>query len=58
MIGRPGAESDAYKEPGKDPQELRRRDAIGLQWRPCFTPLIAVEPRGLEVTSQWGIVER
>ncbi len=58
MIGRPGAEYVAYKELGKDPQELRNRDATGFQWRPYFVPLIAVEPKGLEVTTQWGIVTR
>jgi hypothetical protein len=58
MIGRSGAEYAAYKELGKDPQELRDRDAIGFQWRPYFVPLIAVEPKGLEVTTQWGIVTR
>ena len=58
MIGRPGAEYAAYKELGKDPQELRNRDAIGFQWRPYFVPLIAAEPKGLEVTTQWGMVSR
>jgi hypothetical protein len=58
MIGRPPAEYDLTKELGKDPQELARRDATVWRWRPYFVPLIAVEPQGLEVTTQWGITNR
>lgn len=55
MIGRPPAEYALTKEIGKDPSELRERDAIGWQWRPYFVPMIAVEPKGLKTTTKWGL---
>jgi len=57
MIGRPPAEYDLYRELGKDTQELAERDATPWRWRPYFVPLVAVEPKGLEVSTQWGIRE-
>jgi hypothetical protein len=58
MIGRPPAEYDLTKELGQDPEELARRDATPWNWRPYFVPLIAVEPKGLEVSTRWGITNR
>jgi hypothetical protein len=55
MIGRPPAEYAIAKELGRDPEELARRDAVSWQWRPYFVPLIAVEPKGLKLSTPWGI---
>ncbi len=58
MIGRPPAEYVLTKELGRDPDELAKRDATVWRWRPFFVPLIATEPKGLEVSTEWGIINR
>jgi hypothetical protein len=58
MIGRPPAEYDLTKELSGDPDELAKRDATVWRWRPFFVPLIAIEPKGLEVSTEWGITKR
>lgn len=58
MIGRPPAEYDLTKELGGDADELAKRDATPWRWRPFFVPLIATEPKGLEVSTKWGITKR
>ena len=55
MIGRPPAEYALTKELGGDPNRLAARDATGWRWRPYFVPLIVTKPKGLEVTTKWGI---
>jgi len=58
MIGRAPAEYDLTKELGGDPDELAKRDAAVWRWRPFFVPLIATEPKGLKVSTEWGITKR
>jgi len=58
MIGRPPAEYDLTKELGGDPDKLAKRDATVWRWRPFFVPLIAIEPKGLKVSTEWGITKR
>ncbi len=58
MIGRPPAEYDLTKELGGAPNELAKRDATVWRWRPFLVPLIATEPKGLEVSTEWGITKR
>jgi len=55
MIGRPPGEYALMKELGRDPSELAKRDAAVWRWRPFFVPLIATQPKGLEVSTKWGI---
>ncbi|MDA1055896.1 MAG: hypothetical protein O3C40_36380 [Planctomycetota bacterium] len=56
MIGRPPAEYALTKELGGDPNELAT--ATVWRWRPYFVPLIATEPKGLEVSTKWGRTKR
>ena len=58
MIGRPPAEYALTRELGGDPSELAERDATVWRWRPYFVPLLATEPKGLEVSTKWGITQR
>ena len=55
MIGRPPAEYELYRELGKDTKELAERDATPWRWRPYFVPMIATEPKGLQVSTAWGV---
>ena len=57
MIGRPPAEYALTRELGGDPHELADRDATVWRWRPYFIPLMATQPKGLEVSTQWGITK-
>lgn len=58
MVGRPPAEYALTRELGGDVEELQRRDATGWHWSPYFVPLMAVQPKDLEIKTKWGLPKK